>query len=106
MRHVRFAWVAVAIALAVAGAGCSSTSSTHSSSNAVKGGTASYGFVSGDQPNWIFPYDSPAYSSVANLDDLQQPLYRPLYWFGGEEDQASSDDGRAVDKAAVCRRGG
>ncbi len=83
MRHVRLAWVAAATALVVAGAGCSSASSTPSSSNVVKGGTASYGFVSGSQPNWIFPYDSPAYSSVSNLDDLQQPIYRPLYWFGG-----------------------
>src|SRR6202050_5812042 len=91
MRQARLAWVAVAIALVLAGAGCSSTSSTPSSSNVVKGGTASYGFVSGSQPNWIFPYDSPAYSSVSHLDDLQQPIYRPLYWFGGQNDQPTAE---------------
>jgi peptide/nickel transport system substrate-binding protein len=106
MRHIRLAWVAGAIALAVAGAGCSSTGSTPSSSNVVKGGIASYGFVSGNQPNWIFPYDSPAYSSVANLDDLQQPLYRPLYWFGGQNDQPTADYGLSVAKAPVYSDGG
>jgi peptide/nickel transport system substrate-binding protein len=106
MRHVRLAWVAGAIALAVAGAGCSSASSTPSSGNVVKGGTASYGFVSGNQPNWIFPYDSPAYSSVANLDDLQQPLYRPLYWFGGQNGQPTADYGLSVAKAPVYSDGG
>jgi peptide/nickel transport system substrate-binding protein len=106
MRHVRLAWVAGAIALAVAGAGCSSASSTHSSSNVVKGGTASYGFVSGNQPNWIFPYDSPAYSSVSNLDDLQQPMYRPLYWFGGQNDQPTADYGLSVANAPVYSDGG
>ena len=106
MRHLRLAWVAGAIALVVAGAGCSSASSTPSSSNVVKGGTASYGFVSGSQPNWIFPYDSPAYSSVSNLDDLQQPIYRPLYWFGGQNDQPTADYGLSVANAPVYSDGG
>src|ERR1700683_1218286 len=106
MRHVRLAWVAGAIALAVAGAGCSSTSSTPSSSNVVKGGTASYGFVSGDQPDLIFPYDNPPASSpVPNPDDLQQPLYRPLYWFGGQNGQPTADYGLSVAKAPVYSDG-
>jgi peptide/nickel transport system substrate-binding protein len=108
MRRVRLAGAAMAIVLAAAGAGCSSSSSSGSSSSgtAVKGGTASYGFVSGNQPNWIFPYDSPAYSSVANLDDLQQPLYRPLYWFGGQNDQPTADYGLSVADAPVYTDGG
>ncbi len=107
MRLVRLAWAAMAIALAAAGAGCSSSSSTPAgSNNVVKGGTASYGFVSGSQPNWIFPYDSPAYSSVANLDDLQQPLYRPLYWFGGQNGQPTADYGLSVASAPVYTDGG
>jgi peptide/nickel transport system substrate-binding protein len=106
MRHVRLAWVAAATALVVAGAGCSSASSTPSSGNVVKGGTASYGFVSGSQPNWIFPYDSPAYSSVSNLDDLQQPIYRPLYWFGGQNDQPTADYGLSVANAPAYSDGG
>jgi peptide/nickel transport system substrate-binding protein len=102
MRHARLAWMAVAVALVLAGAGCSSASSTPSSSSVVKGGVASFGFVSGDQPNSIFPYDSPAYSSVANLDDLQQPLY----WFGGQNDQPTADYGLSVAKAPVYSDGG
>ena len=65
-----------------------------------------YGFVSGEQPNWIFPYDSPAYSSVSNLDDLQQPLFRPLYWFGGQNDQPTVDYGLSVADPPVYSDGG
>jgi len=106
MRPVRLGLAAAAVALAVAAAGCSSSSSTTTSSTPVKGGTVTYGFVSGNQPNWILPYDSPAYSSVANLDDLQQMLYRPLYWFGGQNDQPTVDYGLSVADRPVYADGG
>jgi peptide/nickel transport system substrate-binding protein len=102
---VRLCVLATAASLALAVAGCSSAS-TPASGTAVRGGTVTYGFVSGEQPNWIFPYDSPAYSSVSNLDDLQQPLYRPLYWFGGQNDQPTLDVGLSVADAPVYSDGG
>jgi peptide/nickel transport system substrate-binding protein len=99
-RSWRKARLRVAAALAVAAlaaAGCSSaTPPGHAKTTAVHGGTVSYGFVSGSQPNWIFPYDAPAYSSVSNLDDLQQMMYRPLYWFGGQNGQPTADYGLSV----------
>ena len=33
-------------------------------------------------PNYIFPFMSLAFFSVSNISDLQQLMYRPLYWFG------------------------
>jgi hypothetical protein len=77
-----------------------------SSSGVAKGGTTSYGFVSGSQPNCIFPCDSPAYSSVANVDDLQQPLYRPPHWSGGQNDQPTVGCGLSVADAPVYSDGG
>jgi peptide/nickel transport system substrate-binding protein len=33
-------------------------------------------------PNYIFPFMSLAYFSVANISQFQYLMYRPLYWFG------------------------
>jgi peptide/nickel transport system substrate-binding protein len=106
MRGARLGWAAAAIALAMVGAGCASTTVTAKSGTPVKGGTVTYGFVSGNQPNWIFPYDGPAYSSNSNINDLQEMLYRPLYWFGGQNDQPTVDYGLSVADAPVYTDGG
>src|ERR1700677_3479242 len=107
-RRVRPLFAAAGAAGAGAGLVGGSTSSgappgaaAKSSAPAVKGGTVSYGFVSGDQPNWIFPYDTPAYSSDYNLDDFQELMYRPLYWFGGQNDQPTVDYGLSAANAPV-----
>jgi peptide/nickel transport system substrate-binding protein len=94
------------VSLAVAGCSSGAPEGGSGSAAAVKGGTVTYGFVSGNQPNWIFPYDTAAYSSTSNLDDLQQMLYRPLYWFGGENDQPTADYGLSVANAPVYTDGG
>jgi peptide/nickel transport system substrate-binding protein len=36
----------------------------------------------GANPNYIFPYVNCNYFSVSNLNQFQELLYRPLYWFG------------------------
>jgi peptide/nickel transport system substrate-binding protein len=98
-RGAGLALVAATVAIGLAAAGCSSGSSgsaAKTTTKPVKGGTVSYGFVSGNQPNWIWPYDAPAYSSNSNIDDLQEMLYRPLYWFGGQNDQPTIDPGLSV----------
>ena len=33
-------------------------------------------------PNYIFPFMSVTYFSVANINEFQYLMYRPLYWFG------------------------
>ncbi|MGZ4441938.1 MAG: ABC transporter substrate-binding protein [Nocardioidaceae bacterium] len=43
--------------------------------------------------NWIFPIASGAFFSAYNISWLQQPMYRPLYWFGGNNNQPTLDQG-------------
>lgn len=71
------------IAAALIISACSSSSSQAPSSGAtVKGGVATYGFVSGQSPTWIWPFIPIADESVPNGQNFQYMLYRPLYMFG------------------------
>jgi peptide/nickel transport system substrate-binding protein len=71
------------IAAALVISACSSSSSPAPSSGAtVKGGVATYGFVSGQSPTYIWPFIPIADESVPNGQNFQYMLYRPLYMFG------------------------
>ena len=90
-------------ALALLAAACSGGSSSSSSSSPtratgspVNGGTVTYAQAPAAIPNWIFPMASLAYFSVYNISNLQQPMYRPLYWFGGHNLQPTVDYGLSV----------
>ncbi len=48
----------------------------------IAGGTATWAEAPNTQPNYIFPFMSLAYFSVANINQFQFLMYRPLYWFG------------------------
>lgn len=51
--------------------------------SAIKGaGTITYAEAPGAPPNYIFPYMGCSFFSVANINQFQQEMYRPLYWFG------------------------
>jgi peptide/nickel transport system substrate-binding protein len=85
------AFTAAAAAVAVV-AGCGNgggAGTTAKSGPPVKGGTATVAEISGDQADWIFPFDPPAYFSVYNTEDFQYLMYRPLYLFGGENTQVT-----------------
>ncbi len=85
-RKLRLAAVAGAAAIALAAAGCSSSSTTTTSTGApVKGGTVTFADLPTDIPNWIFPMMTLTYFSVANSQGLQYMMYRPLYFYGGED---------------------
>jgi peptide/nickel transport system substrate-binding protein len=73
-----------AAALATAAAGCASSSTppTSSSGTPITGGTAVMALPPSTTPNYIFPFTSSAYISVANESYLFDLMYRPLYWFG------------------------
>jgi len=75
---------AAALALAACGSSTSpsSSSSTSAAGKPLKGGTAYWAEAPAAVPNWIFPFASLAYFSVANLTQFQYLMYRPLYWFG------------------------
>jgi peptide/nickel transport system substrate-binding protein len=77
--------VFAAAALAFAAAACGSSNNTGSTSSGgtkVSGGTAAYALPPSTTPNYIFPFDSSTYFSVANSEYFQYLMYRPLYWFG------------------------
>ena len=45
-------------------------------------GTITFAEGAGASPNYIFPYYSGSWCSVANTSNFQQLMFRPLYWFG------------------------
>jgi peptide/nickel transport system substrate-binding protein len=71
-----------ATALALAAAACTSTAPSSSGGKPVNGGTAVFALAPSTAANYIFPYISASNQSIANMQDLQFLLYRPLYWFG------------------------
>jgi peptide/nickel transport system substrate-binding protein len=61
----------------------SPNSATLTKAPAIKtGGTVLWAQAPSATPNWIFPFASFAFFSVANLTQFQYLMYRPLYWFG------------------------
>src|SRR4051794_6686815 len=62
------------IATAVAGAG--------SSRRHAGGGTATIALPPGTTPDFIFPIVDGAHYSVANIEQFQRLMYRPLYLYG------------------------
>ncbi|MGH3732371.1 MAG: ABC transporter substrate-binding protein [Acidimicrobiales bacterium] len=45
-------------------------------------GTITYAEQPGAAPNWIFPYTGYLNFSASNINDFQQLMFRPLYFFG------------------------
>ncbi len=89
--------------LVLALAACTGTSSSQSPSGQssvtgapVNGGTVTVAEPPAVTPNWIWPMASLAYFSVENSVNLQQPMYRPLYWFGGNNLNPTVDYGLSV----------
>ena len=64
-------------------AACSGGGSGSSGGTPVKGGVAVFAQTPSTRPDYIFPYAPSAHLSVANIQDFQHLMYRPLYWFGG-----------------------
>ncbi len=45
-------------------------------------GTITFAEGAGASPNYNFPYMACTYFSVSNINQFQNMMYRPLYWFG------------------------
>lgn len=45
-------------------------------------GTITFAEGAGANPNYIFPYMGCQYFSVDNINQFQEMMFRPLYWFG------------------------
>ncbi|MGH9298013.1 MAG: ABC transporter substrate-binding protein [Acidimicrobiales bacterium] len=94
-RALKVGAVGAVAALAFAACGSSPSSSgpggggaTTQPHNVHHGGTAYWAEAPQATPNWILPFASLTYFSVANLTQFQYLIYRPLYWFG----QVTSSD--------------
>jgi peptide/nickel transport system substrate-binding protein len=77
-----------AVALAACGSSSSnsttpSSSASASPSGAVSGGTATFALPPATTPNYIFPMTPASSFSVVSISNLQDLMFRPLYWFGG-----------------------
>jgi peptide/nickel transport system substrate-binding protein len=99
--------VVTAAAAALAVSACASSSShAPSQGAAVKGGTATFGMISGQSPTWIWPFVPIAYESVPNGQDFEQILYRPLYMFGNNGNSVQVDYALSPAGAPVYSDGG
>src|SRR5215469_7708731 len=84
--------VAIALAVALLLASCSSGGGHPNGSLKgwtfspvgvrTTGGTVTWAESAGFAPNYIFPFYSPQYCTLANAVQFQPLLYRPLYWYG------------------------
>lgn len=86
-RVLKVAAAGAAAALILAACGSSTPSAkphptTAPSGKPAHGGTAYWAEAPQATPNWIFPFSSLTYFSVANLTQFQYLMFRPLYWFG------------------------
>ncbi|MGD0555385.1 MAG: ABC transporter substrate-binding protein [Streptosporangiaceae bacterium] len=72
----------VGVAACGGGASNSGNSSSVASSLPTNGNVAVYAEQPGFIPNYIFPFTDAADYGTWNLDDVQELMYRPLYWFG------------------------
>ena len=92
----------LALLLAACNSGSNTSgASTGTTGTAITGGTVTVAEPPAVTPNWIWPMASLAYFSVENISNLQQPMYRPLYWFGGDNDQPTLDAGLSAAKPAT-----
>ena len=74
--------VAAIVLFLVAGTGSATGNRAAGSQRVKAGGTVYLAEPPSTVPNYIFPFMSLAFFSVYNISDLQQLMYRPLYWFG------------------------
>lgn len=107
-RRQLFATVATAAVVAVIASACSGSSNNSSKpptgGKAIKGGTATFALPPNATPNYIFPFSSVQYFSVVNAN-VQNLLYRPLYWFA-DGDQVNLNVDRSLAKAPTYSDGG
>jgi peptide/nickel transport system substrate-binding protein len=52
------------------------------SNNGKVSGTITFAEGATANPNWIFPFESCQYCSVDNINQFQDEMFRPMYWFG------------------------
>jgi peptide/nickel transport system substrate-binding protein len=74
--------LAVTVGLSASALSLGLIAPTVSGASAPATGTLTFAEGAGANPNWIFPYESCQYCSVDNINQFQDEMFRPLYWFG------------------------
>ncbi len=100
---------ALAAAACLVAAGCSSAGTASrqpAASRPARGGVATIATPLGSDADWIFPFQSAGYADTANIDDFQYLMYRPLYFFGGDDDSVEINYQLSVARPPVFRDGG
>jgi peptide/nickel transport system substrate-binding protein len=70
------------VAVLIVASGLSLGLGTVNGGASTPGGTLTFAEAPGAAPNWIFPYTGYQDFSASNLNDFQELMYRPLYFFG------------------------
>src|SRR5579863_1216875 len=69
----------IVVIVAVSGGKPNAAAST---GNGKVSGTITFAEGATANPNWIFPFESCQYCSVDNINQFQDEMFRPMYWFG------------------------
>lgn len=90
--------------------GCSSGNGSTTNSNSANApgkaaNTATFAEPPNTVPNWIWPFAPIADFSVSNSSDLQELMFRPLYWFG-DNGKAAVNDSLSLAAEPVYTNGG
>ena len=88
LRAQRVLAAVAACCLVAAGCGNATSPSAVPAKHAVlvSGGTATFAESPGTPPSYIFPLDALQYFSISNIEQFQNLMWRPLYWFGKGSD--------------------
>jgi len=103
--------VAVVSALAMVAAACGGAGGSHGPKDLnsgqadqgqrVTGGTVTWAEWPGQPPDYIFPLFSYQYYSQPNVGNFQYLMYRPLYWFGTNDNRPLVDESLSLAYAPV-----
>jgi peptide/nickel transport system substrate-binding protein len=106
VRHtLRTVGATAAAVLALTAAGCAIGANAAASSTGVKGGVATFP-IDGVAPNWIWPFTPITDYGVANVQQFQWLMYRPLYMFGNNGDSTMINYALSPANAPVYSDGG
>ncbi len=72
----------IVIIVAVSGGKSKPNTNAGPPNNGKVSGTITFAEGATANPNWIFPYESCEYCSVDNINQFQDEMFRPMYWFG------------------------
>lgn len=82
MSFTRKLWTIIAVVVVVAAGIAVAVVHSSTTKTATTDSTITFAEGPGANPNYIFPYMGGQYFSVDNINQFQELMFRPLYWFG------------------------